>query len=64
MPSDLMMQNLHVTLCEAPKEIMAAYRALAVQTTVSFVVVIGWILTSEHTQKLIREKANFVGFLP
>ncbi|MEL6106898.1 MAG: hypothetical protein AAFU85_12710 [Planctomycetota bacterium] len=42
------------SLCEAPKELLASFRSVALQSAVSFVVVIGWVLTSDQTQALLR----------
>lgn len=41
------------SLCEAPKELLASFRSVALQSAVSFVVVIGWVLTSDQTQELL-----------
>lgn len=48
--------KLQSTLCDAPKELLAGFRSVAIQSTLSFIIVIGWILTSEHTQGLITGK--------
>jgi len=53
-------EDLKKTLCEAPKELLSAYRSIAVQTTLGYLLVMGWLLTSEETQKLAKGNYLFL----
>ncbi len=50
---------LKSAVCEAPKELLSGYRSIAIQTTLAFLLVMGWILTNAETQEIIRHSVTF-----